>query len=116
MKTAVIAFDSQQFNVILARMLNDLGFRVVTSEFFMQAVDACREKKADVLLTDWTFDGKSIQDLLKKISPFSNVVLVSQKNTPSEIEKALKLGIKEYIMKPFDSDILQNKLATLELI
>ena len=116
MKTALLAFDSKQFNLILSQMLNDLGFLVIEARSFENAVMQCCEKQPNVMLTDWFFDGQNVRDLFEKVAPFNEIVLISDKNTSSAIQMALNLGVKEYIMKPFDSDSLQNKLAMLELI
>jgi two-component system chemotaxis response regulator CheY len=39
------------------------------------------------------------------------VVLCSARNEPENIREALDAGADEYIMKPFDGDIIRDKLA-----
>ena len=116
MKIALLAFDSKQFNLILSKMLGDLSFSVITTLNFEEAINLCDEKHPDVLFTDWNFDGKNVQDLLKKISFHPSVVFVSADTKPDSIQKALDQGAKEYIMKPFDNDILQSKLSMAGVI
>ena len=116
MKTALLAFDSKQFNLILSKMLGDLGFFVITTLNFDEAVSLCDEKHPDALFLDWVFDKKDTSELLKKITFHPSVVFVSANAKKNDIEQALNLGAKEYIMKPFDNDILQSKLSMAGLV
>ena len=116
MRTALITSDSKQFNLILSKMLDNLGFSVITTLNFNEALGLCNEKHPDVLFVDWSFDGKNIEDLLKKIQFHPSIIFVSSNTKTKDIEKALNLGAKEYIMKPFDNDILQSKLSMAVLV
>ena len=44
------------------------------------------------------------------------VVFCTVESSPERIAKALNCGANEYIMKPFDSDILESKFAEAGLI
>ncbi len=44
------------------------------------------------------------------------VVFCTVENDPERIREALECGAREYIMKPFDSDIVQSKFAEAELL
>ena len=49
------------------------------------------------------------KNLAEKVTP-APIVMMTTENKPDHIKKALQLGAVEYIMKPFTSDILFNKL------
>jgi two-component system chemotaxis response regulator CheY len=44
------------------------------------------------------------------------VVFCTTENDLAHIQEALSAGANEYIMKPFDSDIIQTKFAQIGLI
>lgn len=115
MKTALLAFDSKQLTSVLSAMLGNLGFAVLTGFGFDEAVTYCHEKKPDLLLTDWAFDKQSVYDLLMQVDKKTSVIFVSDQKDPADIRQALDAGVKEYIMKPFDIDILESKLALIGL-
>ena len=111
MKTALVAFDSKPFNLILSKMLNDLGFTVITTLDYNEAIELCDKEHPDVFFIDWFLNKKEIQTLLKKITFKPSLIFISKQTDKQIIAKALELGANEYIMKPFDSDILQSKLS-----
>ena len=116
MKTALLAFDSKQLNLILSKMLGDLGFSVTTTLSFKDAVAICEKKQPEVLFVDWVFDGKNVQDLLDAITVKPCIIFVSAETAPDDISRALELGATEYIIKSFDNDILQSKLSMAGLV
>ena len=111
MKTALVAFDSKQLNLILSKMLGDLGFDVITTLNFNEAISLCNKEHPDVFFVDWLLNKQEIKTLLKKIKFKPIIIFVSKQTNKTDIAKALDLGAKEYIMTPFDSDILQSKLS-----
>lgn len=68
----------------------------------------------DMIFLDWEMPGISGLETLQAIRKlgFTNpVIMVTSKNSPNDIEAALLNGASEYIMKPFDKDIIQQKLT-----
>ena len=74
----------------------------------------------DAIILDWEMphmDGIAFTDALRKL-PGGNRVLVlmcTVKNDPADITVALDAGVDDYIMKPFDGDIVRAKFLLLGL-
>ena len=116
MQTALIALDSKQLTVILKKMLEDFGFSCVCVDTTEQLFSLSSEKQSTVLFTDWSFGGQNAVDFLPKLSPKPIIIFVSKEKSVQSIQQALDLGVDEYIMKPFDNDILQSKLSLVGVL
>ncbi len=116
MRTAVIAFDSKQLTLILSKMLQDLGFHVYATESFDALVNLCNDKKPTVLFVDWKLENKEIEPLWGALTYRPCVIFISAVCDPLKMQEALNQGAQEYIMKPFDNDILQSKLSLAGLL
>lgn len=116
MSTALIFFESPVLSQIIQKMVTDLGFNPVIVSDEKNFPGEALKKKADIVLTDTVYKGKEnpfLSQLKEKKIPF---LIISDKEDPDEIKKALKKGAGEYIMKPFDHDILQSKLSMMGVI
>lgn len=116
MHTALIAFDSAQLNTILQKMLDAFGFQTITVQTTEEISQFLKENKSGLILTDWTLEQKQTLPLFTELLPEQHVILVSAEKTPQKVLLALQSGVSEYIMKPFDNDILQSKLSMIGLL
>ena len=116
MQTALIAFDSKQLSTIIEKMLDDLGFNCLQATSFEEISDILAERSPAVLFFDWTLNGQDIAGFLSGLHEKPILILVSKEKDPARIQEALDLGVDEYIMKPFDNDILQSKLSLAGLL
>jgi CheY-like chemotaxis protein len=67
----------------------------------------------DVILLDWEMpikDGPSTFNELRGMGVKIPVVMLTSKNNPTEILQMIEAGVSEYMMKPFTSDILIEKI------
>ncbi len=85
-----------------------------------EVVELCQTKEPDLVIMDLIlplFDGANA--LLKIRSNISikqpKVIFCSSIIDPIRIKQALDSGADEYIMKPFDEDIIISKLTILGL-
>lgn len=102
-------------------MLETFGFTVEEAEDGKQALEACRKALPDMVLLDWNMpvmDGLEFLKLLRaEVGPDKPIVIFcTTQNDISFIEQAMLAGAQEYVMKPFDEDILQGKLMQVGLI
>ena len=86
-----------------------------------QALDLCIEKLPDAVLLDWNMpvmDGPEFLRELRKLrggdAPI--VIFCTTENDMEHIQMAIESGANEYIMKPFDSEIVQAKFAQVGLL
>ena len=85
------------------------------------AAESLKEHRPDVLLVDIRMpkmDGIEFLRRLRKMSGGAGpkVVFCTTENDLAHIQEALSAGANEYIMKPFDSDIIQTKFQQVGLL
>ncbi|MGO8915135.1 MAG: response regulator [Stellaceae bacterium] len=121
MKSCLIVDDSRVVRKVARRILEDMHFAVDEAADGKLALDACLKKMPDVVLLDWNMPVMNGIDFLRQLrrapggdSPV--VVFCTTENDIQHIQEAIGAGANEYIMKPFDSDILQAKFAQVGLM
>lgn len=121
MKTCLVVDDSSVIRKVARRILEGLDFTIAEAEDGQQALDACRREMPDAILLDWNMpvmDGYEFLKVLRK-SPGGErpkVVFCTTENDVVHIARALHAGANEYIMKPFDKDIVEAKFQEVGLI
>ncbi|WP_334146104.1 response regulator [Hyphomicrobium sp.] len=112
----LIVEDREVMLKIIRRLLVELGFvRIDQAANGCQAVGMIREKRYDLILSDWNMDGMSGFDLLKVVradprthqTPF---VLVTAEAKRENILAAKAAGATGYLVKPFKLDVLERTL------
>ena len=121
MKTCLLVDDSRTIRALVKPMLTDLGFQVMEAGDGQQALNACDTQIPDVVLLDWNMPVMNGLEFLKafRARPDGQSALVVFCTTESSIDHiriGLEAGANEYIMKPFDREILQDKLAEVGAI
>ena len=120
MKHVLIVDDSSVTRKVAKRILASLHFQTSEAEDGAKAVDACRAFMPDGILLDWnmpTMDGLVFLHVLRSM-PNGNkpkVIFCTSENDVAHIARAMHAGADEYIMKPFDKDIVQSKLEEIGL-
>ena len=121
MKTCLIVDDSRMIRRVAGRIVKELGFTVTDAINGQDALDKCQMEMPTAILVDWAMpimDGfdfvKSLRELPE--GDFPTVVFCTSVRDVERIVEALAAGADEYIMKPFDSDIIESKFALAGLI
>ncbi len=120
-RTCLVVDDSRVVRKVARRILESNGFDVTEAADGQKALDACRLQLPDCVLLDWNMpvmDGLAfLQALRKEFGPDNPlVVFCTTENDLGHIEAAIQSGAQEYIMKPFDEDILTGKFAQVGLL
>lgn len=118
--TCLIVDDSRVVRKVARRILEAHGYTVAEAADGQQALDACRQGLPDCVLLDWNMpvmDGLSFLRALRAEHGPDNppVVFCTTENDMDHIAQAMENGAQEYIMKPFDEEILVGKLAQVGL-
>lgn len=121
MKTCLIVDDSRVVRKVAARIVKDLKFEVTEAGDGAEAMRICRESMPDAILLDWNMPVMNGLDFLRALRREENgkkplVVFCSIENDAEHINEALRSGADEFIMKPFDADILESKFAEVGLV
>ena len=121
MRTCLVVDDSRVIRKVARRIVEDMGFEVIEAGDGLEALSACRTAMPDAILLDWNMpamDGVEFLRLLRR-EPGGDkpqVVFCTVETGVDHIKTALDCGAAEYIMKPFDSDIVQSKFALAKLL
>ena len=121
MRTCLVVDDSKVVRVVARRMLEELNFRVDEAEDGRAALDACARHMPDAILLDWNMPVMNGIDFLRRLRRIAGgttpvVVFCTTERDVKNIEEALAAGAAEYIMKPFDGEILTAKFEQAGLL
>ena len=116
MKTCLVVDDSRVIRKVARRILEDLRFRVEEAGDGLEALTACRRQMPEAILLDWNMPVMNGIDFLRQLRKERGgetpiVVFCTTENDVDHISEAIKAGANEYIMKPFDGDILHSKFV-----
>jgi two-component system chemotaxis response regulator CheY len=121
MRTCLVVDDSGVIRKIARRILEEMDFQVVEAEDGEKALEVCKLGLPDAVLLDWNMpvmDGYEFLGNLRRMpgGDAPKVVFCTTENGMDHIARALAAGANEYIMKPFDKDIVAAKFQEVGLI
>ena len=121
MPTCLIVDDSATMRKIAHKFLSNLGFACSEAVDGAEALAKARLASPDLVLLDWempVLDGfATLQALRSEAWDHSpRVVMCTTLNDMDQIIAAMQAGADEYVMKPYDQDILAEKLRTIGLL
>jgi len=116
MLRCLVIDDSRVIRKVARKIFEDLGFECDEAGDGAAALKRCREAMPNVILLDWNMPVMNGLDFLKSLrkepgGERPKVVFCTTENDMAHITEALRYGADEYVMKPFDSDIIASKLA-----
>jgi two-component system chemotaxis response regulator CheY len=121
MKRCLIVDDSRVVRKVARRIVEDLRFEADEAADGQQALETCRKGMPDAVLLDWNMPVMNGIDFLRALrrEPGGErpvVVFCTTENDMNHIAEAIRSGANEYIMKPFDSEIVESKFAEVGLV
>ncbi len=121
MKRCLIVDDSRVVRKVAGRIISDLRFDIAEAGDGEEALRHCRADMPDAVLLDWNMPVMNGIDFLRALrrEPGGTkpiVVFCSTENDADHITEALRAGADEFIMKPFDADIIQSKFVEAGLV
>src|SRR5215470_4911794 len=116
MKNCLVVDDSRVIRTVARRILEELDFGVREASDGQEALRVCREKMPDAILLDWNMPVMNGIEFLKALRRERGgkdpiVVFCTTENDIKHISEAMEAGANEYIMKPFDREILESKFS-----
>lgn len=120
-RSCLVVDDSVVVRKTARRIIEGFGFAVREARDGQEALDACRADLPDVVLLDWNMpvmDGITfLRTARADYGPDRPlVILCTTESALSRIVEALEAGAQEYVMKPFDADILHDKFVQVGLL
>jgi two-component system chemotaxis response regulator CheY len=122
MTVCLIVEDSGVVRKAVRRIIQEFSFdRIHETENGLEALEFCQKELPDVIILDWNMPLMNGLEFLIAMRKLENghkpkVIFCTTENNLSHIQKALMAGADEYIMKPFDKSIIQEKLEQVGII
>ncbi len=119
MQTCLVVDDSRVIRKVTRRILEGMGFEVAEAADGSEAMAWCQAIMPDLILLDWRMPGMDGLEFLRALraepgGDHPKVVFCTAETALDHVREALDAGADEYIMKPFDGDIVSSKIALLE--
>src|SRR4051812_11206831 len=105
--------DSSTIRSIITKQMTDLGFEVDQAEDGKLGLAKLEEITVDLILLDVTMpvmDGPTMLAALRETGNRTPVIMLTSESKRSIVAGAVKLGIEDYILKPFKPDELRGKV------
>lgn len=121
MPSCLIIDDSRLVRQVSRRIVEDLGFNCYEAEDGKHAYQVCQEFMCDLIIVDWNMPVMSGLEFVEKLRAMDNgeqakIIFCTTEDNLGHIERALRAGATEYIMKPFNRDTIQAKLISIGLL
>ena len=121
MKRCLIIDDSSVIRKVARRILEGFSFFVTEAADGRQALDACVQEMPDAILLDWNMPVMDGYEFLRALRAMPGgdrpkVVFCTTENDLAHIARAMHAGADEYIMKPFDKEIVEAKFQEVGLM
>ncbi len=119
---AIVIDDSSAMRRILRRLLEGIGFEVYEAGDGQQGLDCLRDNpNPDVVLVDWNMpvmDGLQFVKAVRANADLEQLklMMVTTETEPHRMAQAMISGVDEFVMKPFTSEILVDKLNLLGVL
>ena len=120
-KSCLVVDDSKVIRKVARHILESMSFSVDEAADGQEALTFCRANRPDVILLDWNMPVMSGMEFLRALRESDiptkpKVVFCTTENDVGHIARAIRAGANEYIMKPFDREIVEAKFQEVGLL
>ena len=115
----LVVDDFSATRTIVINHLSKLGYsNTVEAENGFSALARLKSALFDLVVTDCSMSGMSGLDLLKQIRAESDlkhipVLMITSEDLQGNIINAIKAGLNDYIVRPFEEHIFKQKLEKI---
>jgi len=116
-KKILIVDDESFMRTVLNGIVKHIGFKAVSeARDGKAALDMLKVKSFDVCFCDWEMPGMTGLEVFQELKNNDELkgirfVMVTGNIEASKVKEAMEHGITEYIAKPFNEDIIRQKLV-----
>lgn len=110
----LVADDSGVMRKIIIRALNSCGVNdIVEAGDGAEALARFGESNFDLVMTDWNMPNKSGLEVVQAIRAGGSqvpIIMVTTEAEMSRVKEAVEAGVTDYLAKPFENDMLRQKI------
>ena len=115
MNKILIVDDEPSLLLLLKSRLEANHYQVLTACHGIEGLQVLKQERPDLVLLDILMpdiDGFSFLEKMKQFPDVRSVpiIMLSAKARQEDIRRAISLGAKDYVIKPFTPEILMNKI------
>jgi len=115
----LVVDDFSATRTIVINYLSKLGYKnTVEAEDGFSALARLKSALFDLVVTDWSMSDMSGLDLMKQMRADSDlkhipVLMVTSEDLHGNIVTAIKAGLNDYIVRPFEEHTFKQKLEKI---
>lgn len=115
-KSVLIVDDDASMRALFIDILEDSGLTLRAAAGGAEAILMIEEQRPDLIVLDLSMpdgDGFSVLQFLRERSAFIPTIVATANDDMESLRRALELGAKDYIVKPFRNDQLRLRVSRL---
>lgn len=117
-KRILVVDDERELVMAVQIRLKQAGYEVLTACDGQEALDKAHQEKPDLIILDLMLpkmDGYKVCGLLKSDSRYAKIpiIIFTAKVQEEDIKIGKEVGADEYITKPFEHQVLLDKIKEL---
>jgi len=115
-KTILVAEDSPSIRKFISLALKLKGFKVISAEDGMDAMEKLPNQKIDMLITDLNMpniDGFKLIKAIREDPEYKElpIIILSSLTKDEDVQQGLAAGADSYLIKPFNTKKIQHEVA-----
>ncbi len=114
METILVVDDEKNYLLVLKELLGGEGYEVVIAQSASEALRIFQETELDLVITDMKMPGMNGMELLEALKEKDlhlPVIMMTAFGTVEKAVESMKKGAYDYILKPFDNELLKKTVA-----
>ena len=121
MPSCLIADDSKIIRMLLTKIMENFGYTVSEAENGEELVEQCALNMPDLIISDWELPLMDGVDALLKIRATPKIkqpafIFCSYIKDTDVITQAINAKADDFIIRPFDEDIIASKLKIIKIM
>ena len=119
---ALVIDDSRAMRSIIAKILGTIGYQTVEAENGQHGLEQlAKEGPFDAAFVDWNMPVMNGLEFIHEVRSVRRnrslpIVMITTEAETDKMLQALAAGASEYVMKPFNREILLGKLELIGLV
>ena len=102
---------------IIIRSLNACGVTdIVEANDWVEAIAKFKEGGIDLVMTDWNMPNKTGLEVVQEIRAGGSdvpIIMITTEAENTRVREAIQAGVSDYLAKPFDNELLRQKIDKL---